>query len=95
MRDSLEAPAIPTPPIGGCRVCLDRQPVVTALGFITRERRDAAASAPSGLAKQNTTKSRPSRRMEYVSGAADKVAGAPCTTSLFLRPRTFSAESTM
>src|SRR5262249_37580116 len=43
--------------------------------------------------QQESVASRSSRRREYVSGAADKTAPAPCTTSLFLRPRTLSTES--
>jgi hypothetical protein len=53
----------------------------------------AKASASSGLAKQNTTKSLSSRRTEYVSGVADRAAAALNVASLFLRPCTFSAGS--
>jgi hypothetical protein len=53
------------------------------------------ASGPSvdGFAKQNTTKALSSRRTEYVSGVADRTPAAQIITSLFLRPRTFSAGS--
>jgi hypothetical protein len=55
------------------------------------------ASGSSGLAKQNTkqntTNSVSSRRMEYLSRAADRAAAALNITSLFMRPRTFSAGS--
>jgi hypothetical protein len=54
-------------------------------------KRLAKASASSGLAKQNTTKSLSSRRREYVSCAADRPAAAANISPLFLRPRTFSA----
>jgi transglutaminase-like putative cysteine protease len=55
--------------------------------------RDATASASFGFAKQNTTKALSSRRTEYVSGVADRTPAAQNITSLFLRPRTFSAGS--
>jgi hypothetical protein len=43
------------------------------------------ASASSGLAKPNTTKSLSSRRREYVSGDADRTPAAQGITSLFVR----------
>jgi len=36
---------------------------------------------PRGLAKQNTTKSRSSRRIENVRGVTDRVSAKPCTMS--------------
>src|SRR5215475_3924727 len=51
------------------------------------------AAASCGLAKQNTTKSRSSRRMKYVNGATDKAAAILWTISLFFRPSTLSAGS--
>jgi hypothetical protein len=39
------------------------------------------------LEKQNTAKSLSSRRKEYASGVADKLAATLRMTSLFLRPR--------
>jgi hypothetical protein len=53
----------------------------------------AKVCTSSGLAKQNITKSLSSRRKEYVSGTADRTPAAQNITSLFLRPRTFSAGS--
>jgi hypothetical protein len=53
----------------------------------------ANASASSGSAKQNTTTSLWSRRMEYVSGAADRRPAAQNITSPFTGSRTFSAGS--
>jgi hypothetical protein len=52
--------------------------------------RPAKASASCGLAKQNTTTSLSSRRMEYVSGVADRIPAAQNITSRFTRSRTFS-----
>ncbi len=52
----------------------------------------AKASASSGLEKQNTTKWLSSLRKAYVS-AADRTPAAQNITSLFVRPRTFSAGS--
>jgi hypothetical protein len=47
-------------------------------------KRSAKASASSGLEKQNTTKSLSSRRREYVSGDADKLAAKPRITAPIL-----------
>jgi hypothetical protein len=56
------------------------------------QKRSANAPASSGLAKQNTTKSNSSRRIEYVSGGTDRVSAKPRTVSLFFSPRTLSAD---
>jgi hypothetical protein len=60
------------------------------LGNRSPEKCLAKASASSGLAKQNTTTSLSSRRMEYVTGVADRTPAAQNISSLFLRSRTFS-----
>jgi hypothetical protein len=57
-------------------------------GNCSPPKRSAKASASSGFAKQNTTKSLSSRRREYVSRAAGNASAAVNITSLFLRPRT-------
>jgi hypothetical protein len=58
-------------------------------GLTNRE----ARPDPTKIAKQNTTKSLSSRRMEYVSGVADRTPAAQNITSRFVGPRTFSARS--
>jgi hypothetical protein len=45
-------------------------------GNLSPPKRWAKATASSGLAKQNTTKSLSSRRREYVSGVADRTPAA-------------------
>jgi hypothetical protein len=56
-----------------------RRPLVANL---SPPKRSVKAAASAGSAKQNTTKSLSSRRMEYVSSAADRAAAAQNITSL-------------
>ena len=56
-------------------------------------KRMANASASSGLVKQNTTNSPSSRSREYGRGAADRDSAKLQTISLFLTPRTLSADN--
>jgi hypothetical protein len=51
-------------------------------------KRSANAAASSSFAKQNTKTSTSLRRIEYVSGAADRLSAKPRTASLFVRPST-------
>jgi hypothetical protein len=80
-------------PRARARQCPARSPRRLPVAKSLPPKCSANASASSGLDKQNTTTSLWSRRMEYVSGVAERRPAAQKITSRFTGSRSFSTES--